>query len=158
MSMSDPPNGLDVAEWAGRLLVVLQFGLLAWMAWRAWNSPFELGIMSLSLLAASTAMAFWALAANRPGNFNVRPTPRPGGSLVTTGPYRWVRHPMYTSVLLAAAGVAVLSHRSVDVVLWLALLGVLAAKAGIEERALMTRFAGYRHYMTQTTRFLPWLV
>ena len=74
-------------------------------------------------------LAVWALAANRPGNFNIRPTPRPGGALVTSGPYRWVRHPMYTSVLMAAAAAAVKSHQIVDSGLWFALLAVLLLKA-----------------------------
>lgn len=35
MSLSDRTPGADAAEWAGRLLVVLQFGLLALLGWRA---------------------------------------------------------------------------------------------------------------------------
>lgn len=158
--MSVPGNtvGVDRAEWAGRLLVALQFGLLALIAWQVWNAPLAAGIPSLCLLAGSAGLAFWTLAANRPGNFNIRPTPRAGGTLVTSGPYRWIRHPMYTAALLAAAGAAAVSRQPLDVVLWLALLGVLAAKAVIEERALRVRFPGYGQYMSRTTRFLPWLV
>jgi protein-S-isoprenylcysteine O-methyltransferase Ste14 len=65
---------------------------------------------------------------------------------------------MYTSVLLGAAGAAVMSHQVLDVLLWFALLVVLAAKALIEERALLLRFPGYQDYKTQTTRFVPWVV
>ncbi|MCU0775363.1 MAG: hypothetical protein MUC74_12955, partial [Ideonella sp.] len=39
-------------------------------------------------LAAGVGSA--ALAANRPGNFNIRPVPREGGRLVTHGIYRWI--------------------------------------------------------------------
>ena len=160
MTPSGRPVGFDAAaraEWAGRLLVTLQFSLLAIMGWRAWVSPFSADILALSLVSGSVLLALWALAANRPGNFNIRPTPRSGGTLVTSGPYRWVRHPMYTSVLMAAAAAAVKSHQSVDAGLWLALLAVLLVKAGIEERALMIRFPDYRDYKSRTTRFLPWL-
>ena len=38
------------------------------------------------------------------------------------------------------------------------LLGVLLAKATIEERALVRRFPGYQDYRVRTTRFVPWLV
>lgn len=146
------------AEWTGRLLVALQFGLLALMGWRAWISPAALDILSGTPLAGSAGLALWALAANRPGNFNIRPTPRPGGVLVTSGPYQWVRHPMYTSVLMAAAAAAVKSQQMADAGLWLALLTVLLAKAGIEERALMVRFPDYQDYQSRTSKLLPWRV
>ena len=158
MSLSGRSPGAEATEWVGRLLVTLQFGLLAVMGWRAWVSPRAPDLAVASLLAASAWIAIWALAANRPGNFNIRPTPRPGGTLVTTGPYRWIRHPMYTSVLLAAAAAALLARQSSDALLWLGLLVVLLSKAGIEERALMARFPPYRIYRSTTKRFLPWLV
>ena len=82
MTPSGRTVGIDAAaraEWAGRLLVTLQFSLLAIMGWRAWASPFSADILALSLLSGSVLLALWALAANRPGNFNIRPTPRPGG-------------------------------------------------------------------------------
>ncbi len=158
MSLPGPAHGTGGAEWAGRWLVALQFGLLACIGWRAWNAPLSAEILSLGLLAGSAGLGFWTLAVNRPGNFNIRPAPRDGGVLVTSGPYRWIRHPMYTAVLLAAAGAAVVPRQPLDAVLCLALLGVLGAKAVIEERALRARFPGYGDYMRQTTRFLPWLV
>ena len=144
-------------EWIGRVLVTLQFGLLAVMGWRAWISPYAMDILATSLLSGSALLALWALAANRPGNFNIRPTPRHGGVLVTSGPYRWIRHPMYTSVLIAAAAAVVKANQTVDAGLWLALLALLLIKAGMEERALMIRFPDYQDYKSRTTRFLPWL-
>lgn len=157
MKLTDRPPGVPATEWVGRLLVVLQFGLLALLGWRAWAASTAIALQIVSLLAASALIALWALSANRPGNFNIRPTPRHGGMLITSGPYRWVRHPMYTSVLLAAAAAAWKSFETADALLWVALLGVLLAKATIEERALMRRFPDYQAYRVQTTRFVPWL-
>lgn len=158
MKLPDRASGADTVEWFGRLLVVLQFGLLALLGWRAMAAPSALSAQVISLLAGSGLLALWALAANRPGNFNIRPTPRHGGTLITSGPYRWIRHPMYTSVLLAAAAAARQSFEPADALLWLALLGVLLAKAAIEERALVRRFSDYQDYRVRTTRFVPWLV
>jgi protein-S-isoprenylcysteine O-methyltransferase Ste14 len=158
MSESGQVTGPDRAERAGRLLVVLQFGLLAVMAWRAWMSAHAFHPGTVCLLAVAGALAAWSLSANRPGNFNIRPTLRPGATLITAGPYRWIRHPMYTSVLTAAAAAAAASRGTFDAVLWLALLAVLWAKSGIEETALLARFPDYRDYMTRTRRLLPWPV
>jgi protein-S-isoprenylcysteine O-methyltransferase Ste14 len=158
VSLAGRSAGADATEWTGRLLVLLQFGLLAVMGWRAAVAASAAASPAALLLACSGLLALWALAANRPGNFNIRPTPRHGGTLITSGPYRWVRHPMYSAVLLAAAAAALKSFEPADALLWLALLGVLLAKATIEERALMRRFPDYQDYRVQTTRFVPWLV
>ena len=158
MSPANRTFGAPASEWVGRLLVTLQFGLLAALGWRAWASTNSPDLATASLLVASAGIALWALTVNRPGNFNIRPTPRSGGMLVTTGPYRWIRHPMYTSVLLATAGAARKSFEPADALLWFALLGVLLGKAAIEERALARRFPDYQGYRVRTTRFVPWLV
>lgn len=145
-------------EWVGRGLVTLQFGLLALLCWRAWDALSAWHAWTTAGLAAAASLGLWALTANRPGNFNIRPTPRHDGELVTGGPYRWVRHPMYTAVLLAAAALASVSHQFIDALIWSGLLGVLLAKASIEERALLVRFPAYQGYRSHTKRFLPGLL
>src|ERR1700674_1641909 len=85
----------------GRLLVAAQFGLIAWLIW-----PFTPQVWSptaLALLACSIALGVWTLAHNRLGNFNIRPEPKASGGLVTSGPYRFVRLPMYSALLFFAA-------------------------------------------------------
>ena len=83
----------------GTLLVALQFGLLFVLAALAAGNVLEGNIPVGALMMAGTSVALiaWAIIHNRPGNFNIRPTPKVRGVLVTTGPYRWIRHPMYTS-------------------------------------------------------------
>ena len=85
-------------------------------------------------------------------------TPAADGALVTGGPYRWSRHPMYTSVLMAAAASALWLLQAADLMLWVALLIVLLFKAGIEERALLRRFPSDQDYKARTKRFVPWLL
>lgn len=101
--------------------------------------------------------AAWAVSANRPGNFNIHPAPRVGGTLVERGPYRWVRHPMYSAVIgcgLASAWAATSAWG------WLALLAlvvVLDVKARLEEQWLTLAHPGYASYCTRTRRFVPGL-
>lgn len=151
---TDP--GLDAVRRWGPWLVLLQFGLLGALAWRAGTrlGPALPGPGAL-LLAVACALGLWALWANRPGNFNVRPLPKAGGELVVHGPYRWVRHPMYGALLLAAAALVVATPDATTGLAGLGLWAVLRAKSGLEERALRVRFPAYAAYRRGTGRFLP---
>jgi protein-S-isoprenylcysteine O-methyltransferase Ste14 len=137
------------------LLVALQFGLIALMIGRL--EPGRAGAAFWVLLAAGLAVGAWALAANRPGNFNIRPEPKEGGVLVTRGPYRWVRHPMYLAVLLAMAAFCVAGD-SWQWVPWAALLVVLATKAAREEKGLAAVHPGYAAYRDRTRAILPFIL
>ncbi len=84
------------------------------------------------------------------------PLPEPNGAGMTArGPYRWVRHPMYSAVLLTCVGVAVARG---TLVVWL-LVALLAAlfwfKARREERFLAAAYPGYARYASTTGRFVP---
>lgn len=109
------------------------------------------------LAVASFALAAWTLWHNRPGNFNIRPMPKASGTLVTTGPYRWIRHPMYTSLLLGTAALVCVSDLFIGSLTWSTLAIVLVLKANTEERWMQDRHTGYAAYMRQSKRFLPWL-
>jgi protein-S-isoprenylcysteine O-methyltransferase Ste14 len=143
----------------GVLLVGLQFGLLGALGAAA-ARPFmtgDAGAGAWFLLSSGLALGLWALACNRPGNFNIRPAPREGGQLVRSGPYRWIRHPMYSSVLLVGAACA---WASAVWMAWLglaALVAVLTVKAALEERWMLARHAGYADYRRRSRRFIPGL-
>lgn len=134
-------------------LVALQFAALAVIAW-PWRAA-QWNPLAWPLLAAATVAATWTLLHNRPGNFSVLPEPRATTRLVTGGPYAWVRHPMYTSLLLGAAGVALGWNTPVHWIALGALAVVLDVKARREERLLTHRFADYADYARRTPRFLP---
>lgn len=103
-------------------------------------------------------VGIWALQANPPGNFNIRPTPRAGGHLVQHGPYRWVRHPMYTSVGCFAAGCAASAGSTPGWAAALMLAAVLIGKAVLEERWMAEAHPEYADYRRRSWRFLPWVL
>jgi protein-S-isoprenylcysteine O-methyltransferase Ste14 len=82
---------------------------------------------------------------------------REGNTLVTSGPYRLVRHPMYSSALVVAVGASLLSAN------WLVAAGTLlgpvvvfAGRLRDEERMMLDAFGDeYRAYMERTGRLLP---
>ncbi|MHB8668237.1 MAG: methyltransferase family protein [Burkholderiales bacterium] len=138
---------------AGRLLVAAQFALIGWLIWpltpQAWSLP------ALTLLACAVALGLWTLFHNRPGNFNIRPEPKASGRLVTGGPYRFVRNPMYSAVLLFAAAEVVAYRDLWKIACWIALALVLVAKAILEERGLRALFPDYAAYAKRVRRFIP---
>jgi protein-S-isoprenylcysteine O-methyltransferase Ste14 len=144
----------------GSLLVAAQFALMGVLAviglpaFAALTAPAGAWVLGI----AAAALGGWAIATNRPGNFNIRPTPRAGGALVSSGPYRWIRHPMYTSVLGGGAACAWAGLSAWGALAVLVLATVLAVKAGFEERWMASAHPGYADYMRRTRRFLPWLL
>jgi protein-S-isoprenylcysteine O-methyltransferase Ste14 len=82
--------------------------------------------------------------------------PRSQASLVTTGPYRWIRHPMYSAALILVMAASLLTANLVVVIGGLAMFALLAARSRIEEQRLIAKFGeAYRGYQGRTGRFLP---
>lgn len=83
------------------------------------------------------------------------PEPVSGGSLVTTGIYSRMRHPLYASLILLGVGWAVLWNSWPALALALVQGVFLDAKARCEERYLLKRFAGYAAYSRRVKRWIP---
>jgi protein-S-isoprenylcysteine O-methyltransferase Ste14 len=76
--------------------------------------------------------------------------------LVTSGPYRWARHPMYTALFSFFAGLVLVSASWLVALLVVAAIFVLYARIGKEETMMIEHFGDeYRAYMQRTGRFLP---
>lgn len=144
----------------GSLLVALQFGALGALVLLAAPALVQQPVQAWAWLAIglSGVVGLWALATNRPGNFNIRPTPHANGKLVAHGPYRWVRHPMYTAVSLAGLGCALALGSVLAWLLWAVLLLVLLVKALLEERWMAALHPAYAHYQARTRRFIPFIL
>lgn len=143
----------------GAVLVFFQFALLCALA--ALAAPRlmrgDTDALGIVLAVLSVALGVWTLAHNRLGNFNIHPAPKISGVLVTSGPYRWIRHPMYSAVLLAGAAMASIATGVVAWLAWLALFLVLWVKALLEERWVGQLHGAYADYCRQSKRFIPWI-
>jgi len=109
----------------------------------------------LLLCLAGAAAGIWTLFHNRMGNFGIYPEPRPGAELITSGPYQWVRHPMYSALILMMIGVTGYNGHGLNAGGLVLVAVAVVTKAGREERFLMERFRGYRAYAAATRRFIP---
>ena len=120
----------------------------------AWPLPLALAGAVLLLLGLGLALqAFWGLGAN----LTPLPDPKPGASLVTTGPYRRCRHPLYQAILLCSLGVVVALGSLLHLLLLLALVAVLGGKARREEARLLGLHPDYSAYRAVTAAILPGL-
>ena len=142
-------------KFSSRVLVATQLGLLVALASPGANLHFSL--LGAGLLLPSMVLGLWAVLAM--GVRQVRIMPEPGANLplVRRGPYRWIRHPMYTAVALAACGWLLCSFSWPRLACWLALLPVLGLKAVREERLLAARHPDYHDYQATSWRFIPWV-
>jgi len=103
---------------------------------------------------AAVALMIWARVTFGRRSFHFAANPTPGG-LVTWGPYRFIRHPIYTAVcLFVTAGAA--AHPSWRTCLLVAIVwGGAIARMFCEERLLAARYPEYRQYAATTSRMIP---
>ena len=141
--------------------LLMMAGLVAYvinpasMAWSSVDLPPWMRWTGAGLGAVAGLFLFWTLH-NLGGNLTDTVATRKAHTLVTTGPYRWIRHPFYTAVALA-----VLANGLVAANWFLLLTGglvfvLLAIRSRREEANLVVRFGDrYRDYRRSTGRFLP---
>lgn len=139
-----------------QVFVVAQFTLIVLVLVAARHLP-QFNTLGSMVLAAGLLLGAWALAINRPDNFNINPTPREGATLCYEGPYRWVRHPMYMALMISLLGILLMGTGILSVLAWVALAFVLERKAAFEETMLQESSAEYASYCQQTRRFIPYL-
>ena len=138
------------------ILVFLQFFIIFLMT-------LPLGNPSDSLIVASIASGIGvlvgvsALNANKLGNFNIRPVLKEDCRLITDGVYRYIRHPMYTSVLLMLLGVVLLYPTKYEIVLFVALFVTLLSKLLYEEHLWKCESEAYKEYTKKTKRLIPFI-
>jgi protein-S-isoprenylcysteine O-methyltransferase Ste14 len=116
-----------------------------------WFIYFGLAITLLGLLVISLAL----LQLNK--NLSPFPTPKTNSELVNSGLYRWVRHPIYTGIILLVFGYASYSQNGYRFLISFSLLLLFYLKSLYEESLLKKKFSDYRGYMRTTGRFFPFI-
>lgn len=112
--------------------------------------------VGLMLMGGGAALALAGARALGPA-LTPRPTPRDGAGVRDDGPYRVVRHPVYSGVLAGTAGWA-LARRPAALLPVAALAGLLHAKALLEERLLEAADPGYAAYRERVPhRIIPFV-
>lgn len=123
-----------------------------------WTGDFSVSIQILALICCllSYALVVWATASNAFFSQIVRLQPERGHTVVTSGPYHYVRHPAYAGAILYELAIPLLLAS------WWSLLPggicviLLIIRTALEDRALQVELNGYTDYSRQTRfRLLP---
>lgn len=125
-----PPAG-----WTFRLMAILQYLFLA-------GAFSGLIILFIAMAQLNTNLTPW-------------PSPKTTGTLVRTGLYRYVRHPIYAGILVFAFSYAFYSGDWFRIGLSASLLLLFYFKSSYEEQLLVAKYPEYQEYRTRTGRFIP---
>ena len=111
--------------------------------------------LGVAMLAAGLLFSVWARA-HLGRNWSDRITVKQGHELIRSGPYGWVRHPIYTGLLCAFLGSAVASDQLRGFVGFVLCMASCVRKLHIEERFMREQFGEeYRRYAATTPALVP---
>ena len=137
------------------VLVIVQFaGILLIGITTNWES---LPLIAVLAGVIGFSLGGYAILVMKLGNFNVLPHPVENAEMVLHGPYRYIRHPMYTSVLLTTLALIAGDFSAARLVVWVLMAADLIVKLEYEEKLLLARFPAYEAYRQRTKRLIPFL-
>jgi 2-amino-4-hydroxy-6-hydroxymethyldihydropteridine diphosphokinase len=156
-----PPD----SRWKSHAFLATQFALfLAVAISLAYDGTLPEGEVSITrVLGAAVAfigviLAFVASRRLGPA-LAAPPIPRPGAQLVTSGPYRFARHPIYGGISLFMLGTALVVDSLLGFAVAASLVPFFVVKARYEEKQLRMRYPGYLAYRQMVPRWLiPFVV
>jgi protein-S-isoprenylcysteine O-methyltransferase Ste14 len=144
----------------GNLLVLGQFILIGLLIFVP-SSGLNTGVFSYFLATVSLTslfLGFVILAVSAIGlgkSLTAHPIPSKNAQLVTGGLYKYVKHPIYSGLILVAFGLTITGGFFPHAIFFALLLLLLNYKARFEESLLTATYAGYAEYSKKTGRFVP---
>jgi protein-S-isoprenylcysteine O-methyltransferase Ste14 len=154
------------SRWEDRMFLLLVVVSLAWLLVMPldvvrlrWSQlPPSLQMVGVLVLAGAFTMMYLAFRANAYVTPTVRIQQERGQTVVSSGPYRYVRHPMYTGFHLFFLGLPLLLGSLAGLVLAPLLIALVVRRAVLEERLLYAQLPGYDSYLAHVRyRFIPHL-
>jgi len=154
-------------SWCSRLVFVIPMMVVplllivhrgpAWLLGRIVPGGWVRYWIGVVLLAAGLAFAVWARAVLG-GNWSGTVTIKEGHELIDRGPYRHIRHPIYSGLLLALLGTWLAGGRVYGLLAFALALSALSGKLRVEERFMAQEFGErYAAYRRSTWALVPWI-
>ena len=125
------------------------------MAWASMPLPDWIRWAGVAVGVTTPLLLVWTLSTLGP-NLTDTVVTRQAHTLVTRGPYRWVRHPFYVCMALFVLSLGVVAANWFMLAAGVVVFTMLVVRTRIEEEKLLARFGDpYRDYLKRTGRFLP---
>jgi protein-S-isoprenylcysteine O-methyltransferase Ste14 len=145
---------LAPASFESAVYVVIQFACLIVIFLNVSIVPHN--IYLIFGIALFLLLGIWAIFIMK-FNFNVAPDLVSDAKLVMQGPYKFIRHPMYTSVLGIALCYIIDTFTLFNLIMFIVLLIDLLMKLNYEEKLIVKRFGEYAEYRKITKRIIPFI-
>ncbi len=140
------------------MFALVVFGPQMAMGWPAWTSPYaELGSIAGGILLLMGVALATAGYLRLGANLTALPYPKEQSTLVETGAYQIVRHPMYSGLIIMSLGWGIFVHGWLTSGYALILLVFFDIKSRREEQWLKEKFARYAAYQKRVHKLIPFI-
>lgn len=140
------------------LFLLVLFGPPTGSGWPVWTSPYTwLGSIGGGVLLLSGGLLTLAGIFRLGANLTPVPYPKNKSTLVETGPYQLVRHPIYSGAIFMAFGWALWVYGWLTLLYALVLLVFFDLKSRREEQWLKEKFPGYTAYQKRVRKLIPFV-
>ncbi len=156
----------DQRGWDKMLFPLIYVALFVWLLFMSfdvvrfhWSPvPVWLQVIGAMILLCSFYILFLTFRENSYLSPVARIQQEREQTVISTGPYHWVRHPMYAAMIVFVVGTPLLLGAWYGVLVGLIFVLVLAARAVLEERTLQQELPNYATYMSQVKyRLIPYV-
>lgn len=135
------------------ILVIIQFSSFAYFLF---SGKFIAKDFWLFVQIIGFVISLWGVLAMQLGNFNIQPEVKPTAHFVNKGPYKIIRNPMYTGLILFFGATVVSNYSLIHLLIFVILVIVFLKKIQMEEKFLYLKFGSqYLHYLKNTYRLIP---
>ncbi len=154
--MAGKGRPMEKEKFKAHMLVSIQVIFIVLILVTGW--PLAGFIPLLIIQIVGGMLGIWAIVIMGRKNINVTPLVKQDAHLVTNGPYSFIRHPMYSAVLLTIWPLIIDQYSLLRLTSGLILTIDLITKMLYEESLLRKHFAGYDIYMRETKRLIPFVI
>ncbi len=115
------------------------------------------GLIAQSVQVLSILLMVWARITFGGRSFHAGAEPTEGG-LITTGPYRFIRHPIYASILYFFWAAIITNWTLINAGIGVVVTICLVVRIIAEERLVILKYPEYKSYMSRTKRIIPFII